>query len=65
MMTPLQVELKDLERRGMIRPVERSTHWISSMVAVRKPNGELRICIDPNPLNRALKMSHYSTPNYR
>ncbi|XP_055492867.1 uncharacterized protein K02A2.6-like [Leucoraja erinacea] len=62
MMTPLQEELKDLERRGIITPVERSTDWISSMVAVRKPNGKLRICIDPKPLNRALKRSHYPLP---
>ncbi|XP_032903440.1 uncharacterized protein LOC116990025 [Amblyraja radiata] len=61
-MAPLQEELKDLERRGIITPVERSTDWISSMVAVRKPNGKLRICIDPKPLNRALKRSHYPIP---
>ncbi|XP_038138952.1 uncharacterized protein K02A2.6-like [Cyprinodon tularosa] len=62
MMTPLQEELKDLERRQIIAPVERSTDWISSMVAVRKPNGKMRICIDPKPLNRALKRSHYPLP---
>lgn len=62
MMTPLQEELKDLERRGIIAPVERSTDWISSMVSIKKPNGKLRICIDPKPLNRALKRSHYPLP---
>ncbi len=29
------------------------------MVTVIKPNGELRICLDPTHLNRAIKRSHY------
>ena len=31
------------------------------MVAVKKA-GELRVCIDPKPLNTALKMEHYQIP---
>ncbi|KAJ8356687.1 hypothetical protein SKAU_G00194810 [Synaphobranchus kaupii] len=62
MMAPLKEELKDLERRGIIAQVEKSTDWISSMVTVRKPNGKLRICIDPKPLNQALKRSHFPLP---
>lgn len=37
MMTP---ELKDLETKGIIAPVEKSTDWISSMISVTKPNGK-------------------------
>ncbi|KAL6455331.1 hypothetical protein MHYP_G00362250 [Metynnis hypsauchen] len=62
MMKPLKEELTDLERRQIIAPVECSTDWISSMVAVQKPSGKLRICIDPKPLNRALKHSHFPLP---
>ncbi|KAL7857277.1 hypothetical protein SRHO_G00161760 [Serrasalmus rhombeus] len=62
MMTPLKEELVDLEQRKIIAPVERSTDWISSMVAVQKPTGKLRICIGPKPLNRALKRSHFPLP---
>ena len=62
MMAPLKEELKDLEKRGIIAPVERSTDWISSMVSVAKPNGKPQICIDPKPLNRALKRSHFPLP---
>ena len=32
------------------------------MVVVRKPNGNLRICIDPKDLNKVLKRSHYPIP---
>lgn len=62
MMAPLKEELKDLEIKGIIAPVERSTDWISSMVSVTKPNGKPRICIDPKPLNKALKRSHFPLP---
>ncbi|KAK7901627.1 hypothetical protein WMY93_018396 [Mugilogobius chulae] len=62
MMAPLKQELKDLEAKEIIAPVERSTDWISSMVSVTKPNGKPRICIDPKPLNKALKRSHFPLP---
>lgn len=59
---PLKKELADLHRRGIIAPVERSSDWISSMVIVQKPSGQLRTCIDPKPLNKALKRNHYPLP---
>ena len=62
MMTPLKLELQDLQRREIIAPVEKSTDWISSLVTVQKQNGKLRICIDPQPLNKALKRSHFPLP---
>lgn len=62
MMKPLKEELQDLQRTGIIAPVERSTNWISNMVVVQKPSGRLRVCIDPRLLNRALKRSHSPLP---
>ena len=38
------------------------TEWVSQMAVVRKPNGKLRICIDPQPLNATLKREHYRLP---
>ena len=32
------------------------------MVVVEKPNGKLRICLDPRPLNQATKRQHYRLP---
>ncbi|CAB3978194.1 Hypothetical predicted protein [Paramuricea clavata] len=32
------------------------------MAVVKKPNGSLRICIDPQPLNAALQREHYKLP---
>lgn len=38
MMAPLKEELRDLEMKSIIEPVEQSTNWVSSMVSVMKPN---------------------------
>ena len=35
---------------------------MSSLVVTEKPNGKLRVCIDPQHLNKALKRSHYPLP---
>ena len=48
-------ELDDMEKRGVIRKVEELTDWVGSMTIVEKPNGSLRICLDPRHLNKAIK----------
>ncbi|CAG2205039.1 unnamed protein product [Mytilus edulis] len=58
----LKSELHRLETNGVIKAVDTPTDWVSSLVTVKKPNGKLRICIDPKPLNKALKRSHYPLP---
>ena len=58
----LKEELERLHSLGIIVPVTEPTPWVSSMVVVRKPNGNLRICIDPKDLNKVLKRSHYPLP---
>ena len=42
------------------RAVTEPTEWVSEMAVVHKPNGKLRICIDPQPLT--LKRKHYRLP---
>jgi len=37
------------------------TEWISSMVTVAKP-GKIRICLDPQDLNKAIKRPKYQMP---
>ena len=44
---------------GAITPVSEPNEWISQMVAVKKKDGSIRICIDPRDLNRALKRPHH------
>ncbi|XP_014677266.1 PREDICTED: uncharacterized protein K02A2.6-like [Priapulus caudatus] len=58
----LRVELEDLVKKSIIAKVTTPTDWDSSLVVARKPNGKLRICLDPKDLNKALKRSHYLLP---
>ena len=57
--TELKKELDRLQKLSAIQREDKPTDWISSLMVVQKPNGKLRICIDPKPLNKALKRSHY------
>ena len=52
-------ELKRMEKLGVIVRQEEPTEWVNSLVVVQKPNGSVRLCIDPRDLNVAMKRSHY------
>lgn len=58
----LKFELDRLSDLEIITPVQVPTEWISATVVVMKPDGRIRLCIDPKPLNKALKRNHYPTP---
>ena len=46
----------------VIEPVSEPTEWVNSLVTVEKPNGKLRVCLDPRDLNKAVKRQHYILP---
>ena len=48
-------ELERMERLEVIERIQEPTDWVDSMVTVIKPNGKLRICIDPRDLNKAIR----------
>ena len=52
-------ELKRMEKLVVIVRQEEPTEWMNSLVVVQKPNGSVRLCIDPRDLNVARKRSHY------
>ena len=58
----LKNELDWLTQRKVISPIQEPTDWVSSMIAAKKPDGNIRLCIDPHYLNLALKRSHYPLP---
>ena len=55
-------KIGELEKQGVIAKVETPTEWISNCIAVRKPNGSVRVCIDPSNLNKAIQRNHYPLP---
>ena len=58
----LKKQLDKLENNGTIAKVDTPTDWLSSLVIVKRASGKIRLCIDPKPLNKALKRSHYLMP---
>ena len=51
-----------LEKASVIKKEEEPRDWVSSLAVTEKPNGKLRVCIDPQHLNKALKISQYPLP---
>ena len=58
----LREHLDDLIKRDVIERVNGPTAWVSAIVVVAKPNGKIRLCQDPRPLNKALKRCHHPIP---
>ena len=54
--------LDEMVENGVIRKVDEPTDWVNSLAYSRKQNGNLRICLDPKDLNKAIKRCHYHTP---
>jgi len=55
----VKAELDRMKKLGVIVKQEEPTPWVNSMVTVVKPNGKLRMCIDPRDLNKAIQREHY------
>lgn len=54
--------LDNLTNFDIIEPTQEPSDWISNLVVVEKPNGSLRLCLDPKFLNAAIKKDYYSIP---
>ena len=59
----VKTELERMVDEGIIVPVTEATAWASPMLVRRKPNGKLRVCMDPRYLNTFLIRAVYPMPN--
>ena len=59
MQTAYKTELDRLTKEGIITEVKEHTEWINSIVPVMKPNGSLRLCLDPKDLNKAIERNQW------
>ncbi|GFX07565.1 uncharacterized protein K02A2.6 [Trichonephila clavipes] len=51
-------KLEKEEIKSKVKPID----WVQSLVIVEKPNGNLRLCLDPRDLNKVIKREHYQIP---
>ena len=53
-----------MENVGIIEkfPFNEPADWVSSLVCVDKPDGSIRVCLDPRDFNRAIKREHHPLP---
>lgn len=58
----LKKYLEELEETGVVSKYEKPKTWVSSLVIREKPNGSLRICLDPKNLNSAIQRSYDEIP---
>ena len=61
----IKKELADLVEQRVIAPTEQATEWLSALVCTPKKNGDVRICLDPRPLNKALKREYHHLPTLK
>ena len=55
----LKIELDRQVKLGFIAKQDQSTDWVNSLVITEKKNGQIRLCIDPKDLNKAIKREHF------
>ncbi|KAK2702145.1 hypothetical protein QYM36_019275, partial [Artemia franciscana] len=60
----LKEELDCLEVMGIIEKTTTPTEWVNSIVVVQKPNGSLRICLDPVGLNKWVQRPYHPIPSF-
>lgn len=57
-------ELDKMEREQIISKIDEPTEFVSSAAIVKKPNGTLRVCIDPQYLNSCLMREHLKLSSF-
>ena len=66
MMEPLKAELECMVKLGVIRElhINEAMDWVHNLVLVRKPNGKLRVCLDPCTINKALRFNIHNAKTF-
>ena len=58
----LEKELKRMVDLDIIEPVQKPTDYVNRLVVNEKPNGKLRVCLDPRSLNKVIKRENLHLP---
>ena len=58
----IEKKLDELLREDIIEQVEGPTPWVNPVVVVRKPNGDVRLCVDTRCANKAIIRERHPIP---
>ena len=62
MQEPLKKNLDRTVGIDIIKKQEETTPWVSNVLCTPKPNGDIRICLNPKSLSKAVKRPHHYAP---
>ena len=62
MQEPLKKNLDWMVEIDVIKKQQEATAWVSNVLCTPKPNGDIRICLNPKPLNQAVRRPHHFAP---
>ena len=51
-----------MQRVDIVEPVSERSDWVNPLITVKKPNGKLWICLDPEYSSQAMWRQHYKLP---
>lgn len=60
----LKRELDKMEKLNVIAKITEPTEFVSNIVIVKKPNGKIRVCLDPCNLNNCVMREHFQLPTF-
>ena len=55
-------KLESMVKKRVLAKVDQPTDWVSQMATSTKKSGDIRVCIDPQDLNKCLKREHFQLP---
>jgi hypothetical protein len=58
----LKARLDEMEQEDILMKVTQPTDWVSSAVYVKRPNKKLRVCLDPQTLNKYVQIPKFRMP---
>ena len=59
---PVKEKLEEMMEDKVLAKVDEPTEWVSRMAIGMKDKGKIRMCLDPQELNKALLREHHPTP---
>ena len=57
-------EIERMVQMGVVEKIDENepSEWLNTLVVVEKPDGSVRLCLDPRNLNKVVKREHYQMP---